>query len=86
VPSRLPLGVWPKYQSEQNTANRHYSISHGIVESIERAMVEFKKDFAPISDFRASADYRLDVSQNMLRRLYLELESNSQTIRVTQYA
>lgn len=55
-------------------------------ESIERAMVEFKKDFAPISDFRASADYRLDVSQNMLRRLYLELENDSQTIRVTQYA
>jgi xanthine dehydrogenase small subunit len=55
-------------------------------ESIERAMIEFKKDFAPISDFRASADYRLDVSKNMLRRLYLELESNNQTIRVTQYA
>jgi xanthine dehydrogenase small subunit len=55
-------------------------------QSIERAMVELKKDFAPISDFRASADYRLDVSKNMLRRLYLELESDCQTIRVTQYA
>jgi xanthine dehydrogenase small subunit len=55
-------------------------------ESIERAIVEFKKDFAPISDFRASADYRLNVSQNMLRRLYLELKSDNQTIRVTQYA
>jgi len=55
-------------------------------QSIERAMVEFEKDFAPISDFRASADYRLDVSKNMLRRLYLELESDCQTIRVTQYA
>jgi xanthine dehydrogenase small subunit len=55
-------------------------------QSIERAIVEFKKDFTPISDFRASADYRLNVSQNMLRRLYLELKSDSQNIRVTQYA
>ena len=55
-------------------------------QSIERAMFELKKDFAPISDFRASADYRLDVSKNMLRRLYLELESDCQTIRVTEYA
>jgi xanthine dehydrogenase small subunit len=55
-------------------------------QSIERAMVELKKDFTPISDFRASADYRLEVSKNMLRRLYLELESDCQTIRVTQHA
>ena len=54
--------------------------------SIERAIVELKKDFSPISDFRASANYRLEVSQNMLRRLYLETENNNQLIRVTEYA
>ena len=30
------------------------------------------KDFAPLSDLRASADYRLRVAQNLMRRLYLE--------------
>lgn len=54
--------------------------------TIERAMDELEKDFTPISDFRASADYRLDVSKNMLHRLFLEMETSSQPIRVTHYA
>ena len=29
-------------------------------------------DFAPLSDMRASAAYRLQVAQNLLRRLWLE--------------
>ena len=33
------------------------------------ALVE---DFSPISDMRASSDYRLRATQNMLRRFYLE--------------
>ena len=34
-------------------------------------------DFAPLSDMRASADYRLQVAQNLLRRLWLETRSGS---------
>ena len=30
------------------------------------------KDFAPLTDMRATADYRLRVAQNLLQRLYLE--------------
>jgi xanthine dehydrogenase small subunit len=35
-------------------------------------MEAFARDFEPISDMRASADYRLRAGQNLLRRLYLE--------------
>ena len=50
-------------------------------------MAALADDFQPISDFRASADYRLRVSQNMLQRLYLELESaDDEPLRVTHYA
>jgi len=42
--------------------------------AIERAMEALAKDFAPISDMRASAEYRLRVAQNFLRRLYLETQ------------
>ena len=42
-------------------------------QTIERAMHALAEDFAPISDMRASASYRLRVAQNMLRRLYLEI-------------
>lgn len=73
----------PKRAKHCEQALRNQPWNH---KTIERAIDDLKKDFAPISDFRASAEYRLDVSQNMLRRLYLELKSTNQTIRVTQYA
>jgi len=34
-------------------------------------------DFAPLSDMRASAAYRLQVAQNLLRRLWLETRTSS---------
>jgi len=41
-------------------------------ETIEGAMRALVRDFTPISDMRASADYRLRAAQNLLRRFYLE--------------
>ncbi len=41
-------------------------------ETLNRATNALQKDFAPISDMRASADYRLAAVQNLLRRFYLE--------------
>ncbi len=55
-------------------------------QTITAAMQALSSDFQPISDFRASADYRLAVSQNLLKRLYLELESAADPLRVTHYA
>ncbi len=40
--------------------------------SVARAMDALAEDFSPISDMRASSDYRLRATQNMLRRFYLE--------------
>lgn len=41
-------------------------------ESVARASAALAKDFSPIDDMRASADYRLRGAQNLLRRFYLE--------------
>ena len=41
-------------------------------DTIARGMAAFAEDFQPISDMRASADYRLRGGQNLLRRLYFE--------------
>lgn len=38
--------------------------------SIEKACAGLSQDFQPLSDFRASADYRLQVARNLLRRYY----------------
>jgi xanthine dehydrogenase small subunit len=40
--------------------------------TIEAAIPGFEADFSPISDMRASADYRMLVAKNMLRRYYDE--------------
>jgi xanthine dehydrogenase small subunit len=52
--------------------------------SIERAMTALADDFAPISDMRASAGYRLRAAQNLLRRFYLET-SGAATPSVYRY-
>ncbi|MEP5760516.1 MAG: xanthine dehydrogenase small subunit [Litoreibacter sp.] len=41
-------------------------------DTIEAALSAFEADYQPLSDIRASADYRLQASKNMLRRFYVE--------------
>ena len=40
--------------------------------ALERAMAAMAADFTPLSDMRASAEYRLRAAQNLLRRYWLE--------------
>ena len=40
--------------------------------TVDRGMRALADDFEPIDDMRSTADYRLRVAQNLLRRLYLE--------------
>jgi len=40
--------------------------------TIDAAMTQIAADYAPLSDMRASAGYRLQVAANLLRRLYTE--------------
>ncbi len=41
-------------------------------ETVDRAMAALERDFAPLSDMRASAGYRMETARNMLRRYWLE--------------
>lgn len=43
-------------------------------QTIDIAMQALAQDFTPITDMRASADYRLRAAQNLLRRFYLETQ------------
>ena len=40
--------------------------------SVSAAKLALAQDFKPLSDMRASADYRLQVAQNLIQRLWLE--------------
>jgi xanthine dehydrogenase small subunit len=55
-------------------------------ETIEAAMAALAEDFTPISDFRASAEYRMQASCNLLQRFFLDTPDRTDHIRVTEYA
>ncbi|KFL26800.1 FAD-binding molybdopterin dehydrogenase [Devosia sp. 17-2-E-8] len=42
------------------------------MDAVEEAVQAFAQDYQPITDMRASADYRLLAAQNLLRRFFLE--------------
>lgn len=53
--------------------------------SIEQACEALAADFTPLSDFRASKEYRQLTAQNLLRKFFLELTAPEVETRVTAY-
>ncbi|WP_428799967.1 xanthine dehydrogenase small subunit [Vibrio kyushuensis] len=55
--------------------------------NIDEAMAEMNNDFEPLSDFRASQEYRSLTAANMLRRYFIETQNKDNQIetRVTSY-
>lgn len=53
--------------------------------SIETAMNALDQDFTPLSDFRASAEYRSQAARNLLLKCWIESQPNSLPTRVTDY-
>lgn len=53
--------------------------------SIEQACAALSQDFQPLSDFRASADYRLQVARNLLRRYYAQTCGELTLTEVARY-
>ncbi|WP_248744255.1 MULTISPECIES: xanthine dehydrogenase small subunit [unclassified Pseudomonas] len=52
---------------------------------VERACIALGEDFTPLSDFRASKEYRLLSAQNLLRKYFIELQTPHIETRVTAY-
>ncbi len=52
-------------------------------ETVESAVGSFETDFQPLSDWRASADYRLLTAQNLLRRFFIE--SSGEPVRIVRH-
>jgi xanthine dehydrogenase small subunit len=49
--------------------------------TVEAGVAAFVEDYQPISDMRASAEYRLLVAQNLLRRFHLETTGEAQRLK-----
>lgn len=68
----------PKRASKAEAALRGQSWNAEVIDTAARAMAE---DFTPLSDMRASADYRMEVAQNMLRRYFADLSGSPTQVR-----
>jgi len=53
--------------------------------TVERACAALAQDFTPLSDFRATKEYRLLSAQNLLRKYFIELQTPHIETRVTDY-
>ena len=53
--------------------------------TVEQACTALAADFTPLSDFRASKEYRLLSAQNLLRKYFIELQTPHIETRVTAY-
>ena len=60
------------HQAEQALLNQAWT-----VETIEQAIKALDQDFTPITDHRASAWYRQQVAQNLLRGFWLEVSQGA---------
>jgi xanthine dehydrogenase small subunit len=54
-------------------------------ETVEAAMDAYAADFTPLTDMRASADYRTLAARNLLMRFYLETTGTKAPIQVKRY-
>ncbi|MDN2565159.1 xanthine dehydrogenase small subunit [Aquibium sp. A9E412] len=55
-------------------------------ETVEAALAAFEEDFRPLTDMRASAEYRMLASKNLLRRFFLETGGADRPVRLTRHA
>ena len=67
-----PSAAWRRRRSARRRPRRRWSGSAFDAAAVERAAAALAEDFAPITDMRASAGYRLKAAQNLLRRFHLE--------------
>lgn len=55
-------------------------------ETVEAAMAALQNDFSPLSDMRASADYRMRAAQNLLLRYFIETTEPGTVTRIAEVA
>ncbi len=54
--------------------------------NVEAALAAYAQDYAPLNDMRASADYRLMVARNLLRRFFAETQGCEERLRAPRVA
>ena len=83
--ARIAFGGMAAIPKRASLCEQALTGAPGTMATIEQAKAALQQDFSPISDFRASKDYRMLVATNMLTRYFVEIETPEVETRVTAY-
>jgi xanthine dehydrogenase small subunit len=84
-------GIRIAYGGMAATPKRAFTVEEALLgqpwseAAVERAMERYTEDYAPLSDMRATAEYRALVAKNLLLRFYLETTSGAEQAQVSRY-
>jgi xanthine dehydrogenase small subunit len=53
--------------------------------TVEAAMAKYAEDFTPLTDMRATAEYRALAAKNLLLRFYMETTGTKAPLTVSRY-
>jgi len=73
------------YGGMAGTPKRAKAVEQALVgkawslETVEAALAAFEMDYQPLTDWRASADYRMLAAKNLLKRFYFEMSGQTDT-------
>ena len=85
VEARIAFGGMAAIPKRASACEQALRGSTWNLASIERACSALAEDFTPLSDFRASKEYRQLVAQNLLRKCFVELQTPDLATRVTAH-
>jgi len=77
------MAAIPKHAYACEAAMRHQVFNQATIDQAKQALLQ---DFSPMSDVRASKEYRMKVAQNLLQKCFIELQQRTIETRVTHYA
>ena len=84
-------GITIAYGGMAATPKRAFAVEKALLgrkwteETVEAAMEKYAEDYAPLTDMRATAEYRALVAKNLLLRFYTETTSGAATAQVSRY-
>ena len=73
------------------TPKRAFAVEKALIgrpwteETVLAAMEKYAEDFAPLTDMRATAEYRALAARNLLLRFYVETTGAGAPIQVSRY-
>lgn len=79
------------YGGMAGTPKRAFAVEKALLgqpwneSTVERAMEKYVEDYTPLSDMRATAEYRALAARNLLLRFYLETTSGAAPAQVSRY-